>query len=141
MLTERDIVQMFREGIDCSMIVLAEANTGMTKEEAYRIASCFGAGMFTGGTCGAVTGALMAIGIKHGNHVMNDMPQKEKVLAKRSEFIRRFRDIHVSTDCPVLLGADLRDEEQRRRVRADGIMDKECPKFCITAMRILEEIL
>jgi len=140
MLTGTDIVQRFREGIDCSMIVLAEADIGMTKEDAYKAASCFGAGMFIGGACGAVTGALMAIGIKHGNHG-NDTSQKEIVLAKRSEFIRRFKDVHGSTDCPVLLGADLRDEEQRRHARADGLIEKECPKFCITAMRILEEIL
>ncbi|MDR0198185.1 MAG: C-GCAxxG-C-C family protein, partial [Methanomassiliicoccaceae archaeon] len=59
MLTDEYVSQKFNEGIDCSMLVLAEfaEELGITRNEAYRMASCFGAGMLTGGVCGAVTGA------------------------------------------------------------------------------------
>ena len=47
MLTDEYVTQKFREGIDCSMMVLAEVadDIGITKDGAYRMASCFGAGM------------------------------------------------------------------------------------------------
>jgi C_GCAxxG_C_C family probable redox protein len=143
MLTDEYVSQKFREGIDCSMLVLAEAaaDIGITRKEAYMTASCFGAGMLTGGVCGAVTGAFIAIGCKHGNHKLNDTAQKIAVISKRDSFVERFKEEHGSVDCPVLLGADLRDPDQRQRARDSGAIDKKCPEFCRTAVRILKEML
>ena len=143
MLTEEYVLKKFSEGIDCSMIVLScvADNIGITREEAYRFASFFGAGMNTGGVCGAVTGAFIALGIKHGNSEINDMPQKGIALMKRAEFIERFEEIHGSVNCPVLLGADIRDQEQLLYAHTEGLIDKRCPKFCITAESILKDML
>ncbi|MCL2785720.1 MAG: C-GCAxxG-C-C family protein [Methanomassiliicoccaceae archaeon] len=143
MLTEEYVAQKFREGIDCSMLVLAEVADvlGLTKEEAYKVASCFGAGMYVGGPCGAVTGAFIAIGMKHGNYELNDTIQKHTVLSRRKKFIKRFEKAHGSVYCPALLGADLRDEEQRLYVHKSEIIAKRCPKFCLTAVDILRDML
>ncbi|MCL2711875.1 MAG: C-GCAxxG-C-C family protein [Methanomassiliicoccaceae archaeon] len=143
MLTKDDVLQKFDEGIDCSMQILASVADiiGISKEEAYRTASLFGAGMHTGGVCGAVTGAFIALGIRYGNHVLNDVEQKGIALSKRTEFIKRFEKEHGSVNCPVLLGADIRDPEQLMRAHREGLIDKECPKFCITAERILKDML
>jgi C_GCAxxG_C_C family probable redox protein len=143
MLTKEDVVQKFKEGVDCSMVVLAAVadDIGITKDMAYRIASCFGAGMSVGGVCGAVTGGLMAIGIKHGNSKENDLAQKEILISKRNEFLERFKKAHESVNCPVLLGANLRDAEQRFYAHRNGTIDNECPRFCITAVQLLKEIL
>lgn len=143
MLTDEYVSQKFREGIDCSMMVLAEVaeELGMTTEEAYRTAACFGAGMLTGGVCGAVTGAFIALGIKHGNGEPNDLVQKTIVISKRDELVERFTKIHGSVDCPAILGADLRIPEQRQRARDDGSIDRKCPEFCRTAAMILKEII
>jgi len=143
MLTDEYVTQKFGEGIDCSMMVLAEVadEIGITKEEAYRMASCFGAGMLTGGVCGAVTGAFIAIGIKHGNHELNDLAQKMIVTSKRDELVQRFRDMHGSVDCPAILGADLRIPEERDLARRNGYIDTKCPAFCRTAAQILKELI
>ena len=143
MLTDEYVSQKFREGIDCSMIILAGAadDIGITKDEAYRLGSCFGAGMLVGGVCGAVTGAFIAIGYKHGNSELNDLAQKAVVTAKRDLFVEEFRKVHGSIECPVLLGADLRVPEQARRARESGAIDTECPRLCRTAERILREVL
>ena len=143
MLTDEYVSQKFREGIDCSMLVLAEAadNIGITKEEAYRTASCFGAGMLTGGVCGAVTGAFIAIGIKHGNHELNDLAQKAVVISKRDELVERFTKIHGSVDCPRILGADLRIPEERQYARDNNHINTKCPAFCRTAAQIMKELL
>ena len=143
MLTKEDVVQKLKEGIDCSMVVLAAAadDVGITKDMAYKIASCFGAGMSVGGVCGAVTGSLMAIGIKHGNSKENDIAQKEILMSKRTEFLDKFKKVHGSVNCPVLLGANLRDAEQRFYAHKNGTIENECPKFCMTAVQLLKEIL
>jgi len=144
MLTDEDFRRKFREGMDCSMQMLALASEELyiTEEEAYKIGACFGAGMLCGGTCGAITGALMAIGIKHGNYEPNDVEQKSIVNNKRVEFIRRFREAYDGrTTCPDLLGVDLVDPDKRKLAREDGTIERACPGFIRTALAILEELL
>jgi C_GCAxxG_C_C family probable redox protein len=143
MLTEEYVAQKFKEGFDCSMLVLAEFadDLGLTEEEAHKLASCFGAGMYIGGPCGAVSGAFIAIGLKYGNHLPNDTIQKHTVLSRRKKFIKKFEKVHGSLYCPALLGADLRNEEQRLYVHKSEIIAKRCPKFCLTAVDILKEML
>ena len=143
MLTDDYVSRKFAEGIDCSMLVLAEVSEelGITKEEAYRVASCFGAGMLTGGVCGAVTGAFIALGHKHGNYELNDIAQKAIVISKRDELVERFTKIHGSVNCPMILGADLRIPEERDLARKNGYMNKKCPAFCRTAAEILKELI
>jgi len=143
MLTDEYVSQKFREGIDCSMLVLAEVadELGITEDEAYRTASCFGAGMLTGGVCGAVTGAFIALGIKHGNHELNDLAQKAVVISKRDELVERFTKIHGSVNCPMILGADLRIPEERQYARDNGYINTKCPAFCRTAAQILKELI
>lgn len=50
---------------NCAQSVIESFNedSDVSNELAYRIGSCFGAGMKSGGTCGVVTGALMTLGI------------------------------------------------------------------------------
>ena len=46
------------------------------------MSSCFGGGMMCGETCGAVTGALMVIGMVYGHSREGDQSQKEIMAAK-----------------------------------------------------------
>jgi C_GCAxxG_C_C family probable redox protein len=142
-LTEGYVTEKFAEGIDCSMLVLADVaeKIGITTEEAYRTASLFGAGMSLGSVCGAVTGAFIALGIRYGNHKLNDTEQKDIVFGKRDEFVKRFKDVHGSVNCPVLLGTDISDPEKRIKARNEGLFADICPKFCVTASRILEDMI
>ena len=143
MLTDEYVSEKFAEGIDCSMLVLAEVSDelGITKEEAYRVASCFGAGMLTGGVCGAVTGAFIALGYKYGNSELNDIAQKAVVISKRDELVERFAKMHGGVDCPVILGADLRIPKERDFARKNGLINNKCPAFCRTAAEILKDLI
>ena len=51
--------------------------------------------MQCGETCGAVTGALMVIGLKYGHSVNHDLKQKEIMREKTSEFKRLFAEKYV----------------------------------------------
>lgn len=69
----KDVVERtlsaFDEGFSCSQSVFSAfaPELGLDREMALRVATAFGGGMgHRGDTCGAVTGAFLAIGLKHG---------------------------------------------------------------------------
>lgn len=66
-----DITKLLDEGFNCSQIVLSSfaEDLGLDSEMANKVATCFGGGMGSGDTCGAVTGALMVLGLKYGNYL------------------------------------------------------------------------
>ena len=61
-------VNYFSQKLHCSQAVLAAFvdECGITEEEAIKLGSCFGGGMRKGEVCGAVTGALMVLGLLYG---------------------------------------------------------------------------
>jgi C_GCAxxG_C_C family probable redox protein len=75
-----------------------------------RIASVFAGGIGnTGAVCGAVIGALMAIGLKQGR--AESMDEALRNLAVAREFRRRFETEMKTINCRELTGADLTTEE------------------------------
>ena len=50
-----------------SVLVSFAADLGLTEEQAFALGSNFGAGMRMGSACGALTGALMALGLMGNN--------------------------------------------------------------------------
>ena len=109
MLTETEVDRLFKQGFDRSQIVLGAVSErlGMTKEQAYAVASCFGIGMAQGGMCGAALGAIMALGLRYGNTESGDLMTKSQVFDKRDEFLRRFAEMNGKTSCPELLDGEL----------------------------------
>ena len=68
-MDREEIKKLFIKGIDCSQVVtghFAEV-CGIDEKSMRKVAACFGGGMQCGETCGAVTGALMVIGMKYGS--------------------------------------------------------------------------
>ena len=78
MITKEDVVKDFTAGIDCSQVVLRECaeKIGLSAEQACKIASPFGGGMFRGDTCGAVSGALLVLGLQYGHCRAGDLGAK-----------------------------------------------------------------
>ena len=62
-----EAVETFRDGINCTQAILSAwgARHGLDRDTALRLGGAFGSGMNMGETCGAVTGALMVIGLRH----------------------------------------------------------------------------
>ena len=74
------------------------------------IAFCFAGGIGnTGAVCGAVAGAVMAIGLKKGR--ADTMEEGLRTLAVAQEFRRRFEAEMETINCRELTGADLSTEE------------------------------
>ena len=142
MITEAEVQRMFDDGYDCSQIVLAAVSErlGMTREQAFRAAACFGIGMAQGGVCGAATGALIAIGLRYGNDRPGDLAAKQKTFDVRDEFIRRFVEVNGRRDCPDFLGRRVDTLQDLMLTKFTGIYDG-CPGYCVNAVRILEDLL
>ena len=83
-MTREEIRGLFLQGIDCSQVVTGEFAHEMKldQDQARKIASCFGGGMMCGETCGAVTGALMVIGMVYGHSREGDQEQKDHASAQ-----------------------------------------------------------
>ena len=143
MKTEEQIAKDFGCGYDCSMQVLAELapEIGLTEEQGLRLASCLGVGAMQGQLCGAVSGALIAIGYKYGNTERDDMATKGLCLAKRQEFYDRFQKEFGSFTCPELMGLDLRKPEDGEEARKRGLIQTFCPKVCKFAILTAKDIL
>ena len=77
---------------------------GMDYQTAVKVSGGFGGGMYLGSVCGAVTGGIMAIGLKHGGVGMQ--PSIQTALVVR-QFADRFKAQHRSINCPDLIGMDL----------------------------------
>ena len=134
----------FAAGFSCSQAVFAafSAELGLETEQALKIAQPFGGGIAgTGSTCGAVTGAFLVIGLKHGRTRPEDAAAKERTYRLVREFIRRFRERHGSIVCRELLGVDLGAPEGHEEARQRGLFSDRCPRFISLAVDILEEIL
>ena len=143
MKTEEQIAKDFGCGYDCAMQVAAELapEVGLTEEHGLKVAACLGVGAMQGQLCGAVIGALIAIGYKYGNTVRNDMATKVACLAKRAEFYQKFQEKFGALTCPELLKLDLRKPEDMEKAREKQLFATFCPKVCSFAIITAKDLL
>lgn len=92
----------------------------------------------TGETCGAVTGALMIISLKHGATDVNNSAAKEKTYNLAGKFIKKFEARNNSAMCRDLLGFDISDNSYPDK---NKIISEKCPKYIKDAAGIIEEML
>ena len=142
---ENDLVEqavaLFTGGMACSQAILATYGPlfGFDRDEAIRIARGFGGGMGRlSETCGAVTGAFMAISLKFDG---TDKQTKEDNYALMQEFARRFKSKHHSLNCTQLLDCDLGKPEDQAKFRELGRMQSHCICYVREAAQHLEELL
>jgi C_GCAxxG_C_C family probable redox protein len=139
-----DAVAIFKSGFSCSQAVCSAfaGDFGIDKETALRLSCGLGGGMaHTGNTCGAVTGALMVIGMKYGRTELDDLAAKDKTYAVANEFVTEFLRRNHSLNCTDLIGYNLSDPKQLAEAREQKLFHTKCAKFVDDAADILEKIL
>lgn len=90
---------------------------GIDAETAEKVAAHFVAGMRHGGTCGAVTGALMALGLAGKDS---------------DELLKRFRERNGCLDCAHLLMKAKENGEEKK---------PHCDRMVYDTVEMVEEIL
>ncbi len=137
-------VKCFNANFNCCQAVFAtySEQLGLNKETALKIASPFGGGIARmGDTCGAVTGALMLIGLKEGQYQSEDKEAKEKCYRVSQEFIGRFKELYGSIMCRDILSCDLSTESGQKFAKDHNLTKTLCPGFVRDASKIVEILL
>ena len=113
---------------------------GLTRDQAFKIARAYGAGMGTGGICGAVTGAYMILGFLVGEDA-DERRARFKTYEMVSEFTRRFEARRGTIICRTLLnGIDLGTDAGRKEAMEKNLFREVCPGFVRDAGEILDEL-
>jgi len=136
--------KQFEKGFLCAPAVLStySEQLGLEKAVALKIACGFGGGIGRmGRTCGAVTGAVMVIGLKHGQVDLADVESRPKTYMLIKEFVDRFTALHGSIECKELIGYDLSNSAELRLASESGVFQNKCPGFVYDSARILEDVL
>ena len=105
----------------CQAVLVTFADRlGLTPEQANALGAHFGSGMRHGSTCGAVTGALMVLGLAG------------KGADEATALMRRFREKNQVLDCANLLRLAKERGEERKC---------HCDRMVYEAVELLEELL
>ena len=105
-----------------------------------RIAFGFAGGIGnTGAVCGAVAGAVMAIGLKKERG--DTMEESLRTLAVAQEFRRRFEAEKETINCRELTGADLSTEAGREQFMSSDIPLTVCFPAVGAAYRLVVDLL
>ena len=144
-MNKKELAQAyFQRGFNCSQSVLTaySADFGLDQDLALRVAGGFGGGIGRRGeTCGAVSGALMVLGLKYGAVDPQDKDGKEIAYQQARDFMQRFEALHGTVRCNDLLGVNIGTPDGLALARAENRFKQRCPMFVGDAAEILEDFL
>jgi len=133
-----DAVKMFGEGFICSQAVFAAfaEDLGLDIKMSLKIANGFGGGIARNQhICGAVSGAIMLIGLKYGKTELADLSSHEKTYEIVNRFIDKFTEKNGAINCFELLGCTLPEAREK------GLFASLCSNYVRDAAVILEDLL
>jgi len=109
----------------CESVLLALAEfLGVKSELIPKIATGVGAGFSLNGlTCGSISAAAMAIGVKYGRKSNAESPQL--TWSKVDEFIKAFKERFGATSCRELTGLDIKTSEGFKKYY-ESVHDYSC---------------
>ena len=133
----------FSQKMHCSQSVIAAfaEDCGITEAQALKLGSCFGGGMRKGEVCGAVTGALMVLGLMYGESKVDDAAARLVSIKVNDLMMNRFKEKCGSYICNDLLGCDITTEEGHNYCLENKKFIEFCPKMVTAAVEIIEEII
>jgi C_GCAxxG_C_C family probable redox protein len=112
---------------------------GLDRSAALKLARAFGSGMGMGRECGAVTGALMILGLKV-QEASSEKETRYRVYDLVREFVRLFEEKRGTILCKDLLGVDTGTPEGRDKAIKDNLFRTLCPGFVRDAAQILDDM-
>jgi C_GCAxxG_C_C family probable redox protein len=133
-----------QQGFACSQSVLCAyaERYGVPLERARAIAAPFGGGIGrTGQVCGAVSGALMVIGLHYWDDAADVRQVKERIYLYSQEFMQRFISLNGTMSCRELTGVDMLDPTALQKARDELLFDRICPGFVRDSVMLLENFL
>ena len=132
------------KGYNCAQSVLAAFGdlTHLSEPEALALAGALGGGF--GGShqeaCGALTGALMVLGLLYPHTAENDAEAKRRIYGIAKDFQQRFQSRFSCTRCGDLLRTRIEVTDALPAAKRLGI-SQHCDILIVTAVEMLEEML
>ncbi|HQH40920.1 MAG TPA: C-GCAxxG-C-C family protein [Bacteroidales bacterium] len=141
----RKALDLFRNKYNCAQSVLTAFSdtTGLPDDVCLRLSCAFGSGMGRKQyTCGAVTGALMVLGLIYGKGINEGEEKKKHTYQKARLFIEEFEREYGSVSCRNLLqGLDMSNPDDMNKIKQLGLFEKLCEQYVSTAVRLTEKYL
>ena len=145
MTRKESATKYFADGYACSQAVFAAfgKEMGLTEDQCLKIGGAFGGGMARQQlTCGAVTGAMMVIGLLYGRGLGDDVAQKEITYKKANELFTEFKRRNGSLNCRELLqGLNMNDPEEMKKIQELNLFKSSCVRYIEDAVDIIEEMM
>lgn len=143
MQTKQELaVELSNRGFNCAQSVLGVfcEKYCVNKETALKMASGLGSGFRSGEICGAVSGAILVIGLKYGQFIAEDKSSKLYCNAKTVEFLNIFKMKNRSCLCREILGCNVSTIEGQKQAQEKNLFKTVCVDMVKSAVAILEEL-
>lgn len=145
MKKSENALEYFKNNFNCSQSVFTVfgRENGLSEDQCLKIACAFGAGMGRQQyTCGAVTGALMAIGMKYGKGLNDDNSKKTATYEKAAEFFSEFKKRHGTIICKELMrGLDMNNPVDAKKIDELQLYRFDCVRYVTSAVELAESII
>ncbi len=126
----------------CQSVISAFINDfNLNEKDTLLLATGFGGGMCKGETCGAVTGAYMALGLKFGYTSKDDIEGKFLTKEKVKTFDKLFIEKNKTLNCIDLLGCDISTPEGHNYAVEQNLIQTKCTKFIEDAVTIVDAMM
>lgn len=134
--------KLFSIGYNCSQAVscVFAEDYGISSDEILKISCGFGGGMRNCEVCGAVTGAIMVIGMKYGNGKDYSPENKSLCYQKTVEFTKKFTERNKSIICRELLGIDIFKDNGMEKAQERNLFNTTCVKMITDAVELFEAL-
>jgi len=135
----------FSNSFNCSQAVFTPFGTelGIPEDHCLKIACAFGGGMGRQQlTCGAVTGAMLALGLHFGKGIGDGDAKKKQTYAKTLALFIEFTAKHGTVNCRELMnGLNMNDPEDMKKIEELDLHKNLCTGYVVDAVAIAEELI
>ena len=133
--------EVFTSGFNCAQAVLTAfcEQYGLDAKLAAKLACGLGGGIRSAEVCGAVSGAVLVIGLKYGQAEPADKADKDVCYAKTVEFLDGFREHFGSIVCRDLLGCDISTSDGYAQAESQNLFTTRCSDIVAAAVGMLED--
>ena len=135
--------ELFLSGNNCAQSVLLSfaEDMGYSKELALKVSAGFGGGIAKEQQiCGAVTGAIMVLGILKGEKASDNDELKSQTYSAVQLFLKKFTEDFQSTSCGELTGCDFKSDAGNEKFKNEEVMENICAPCVKRAVELVEAL-
>ena len=139
-MDKEKLEELSKKEYNCSQTVFAyfAYDLGMDEELAMKTATAFERGMLKSETCGTLTGAYMALGLKYGSSDFEKKLKSEEMVHKLD---KEFEKKNKSKKCINLLGVDVNTNEGMKIALEEDLLSDVCGRCISSSIEITEKIM